>query len=200
VDDHTRLAYSEILGDERGATTAGFLLRATRFYAAHGIRVEALLTDNAWTYRYAHESRATAQRLGIHQLFTRPHRPQTNGKVERYNRTFLEEWAYVRLYRSNAKRARLLPPWLHRYNYHRSPHRARRPSTHRPSQQPIRELQLERVTSHQLRSDGVPSEDAGAQQRSEIRPTGTPVDNGAEPKGLVPHWTTRAGVRPPQRS
>lgn len=120
VDDHTRLAYSEILADERSETTASFLLRATDFYAAHGIRVEALLTDNAWTYRSAHVFRATAERLGIHQLFTRPRRPQTNGKVERYNRTFLEEWAYVRLYRSNAERTRLLPAWLHRYNYHRS--------------------------------------------------------------------------------
>jgi transposase InsO family protein len=120
VDDHTRLAYSEILADEQGATTAGFLVRATQFFAGHGIRVEALLTDNAWTYRKAHVFRATAEQLNIHQLFIRPRRPQTNGKVERYNRTFLEEWAYVRLYRSNAERTRLLPAWLHRYNYHRS--------------------------------------------------------------------------------
>ena len=120
VDDHTRLAYSEILPDERAGTTAGFLVRATDFYAAHGIRVEALLTDNAWTYRNGRAFREAAERLGIRHLFTRPHRPQTNGKVERYNRTFLEEWAYVRLYRSNAERNRLLPAWLHRYNYHRS--------------------------------------------------------------------------------
>ena len=120
VDDHTRLAYSEILPDERAETTAGFLVRATNFYTLHGIRVEALLTDNAWTYRTSHAFRDAAERLGIRQLFTHPRRPQTNGKVERYNRTFLEEWAYVRLYRSNAERARLLPAWLHRYNYHRS--------------------------------------------------------------------------------
>lgn len=120
VDDHTRLAYSEILADERAETGAGFLVRATRFFGAHGIRVEALLTDNAWAYRHAHVFRATAEQLSIRQLFIRPRRPQTNGKVERYHRTFLEEWAYVRLYRSNAERARLLPAWQHRYNYHRS--------------------------------------------------------------------------------
>jgi transposase InsO family protein len=89
-------------------------------FAAHGIRVEAMLTDNAWTYRRAQVFRDTAEELTIRQFFIRPRRPQTNGKVERYNRTSLEEWAYLRLYRGNAERARSLPAWLHRCSYHRS--------------------------------------------------------------------------------
>jgi transposase InsO family protein len=120
VDDHSRLAYSEIHADERTETCAAFLRRAVAFYAAHGIRVERLLTDNAKMYRCSHVFRATAAELGLKQRFTRPRRPQTNGKAERYNRTLLEDWAYVRLYRSNRDRRRLLSAWLHRYNHHRS--------------------------------------------------------------------------------
>jgi transposase InsO family protein len=120
VDDHTRLAYSEILPNERADTCAAFLRRTVAFFASHGVTVERLLTDNAKAYRHAHVFRRAAEQLGIEQRFTRPRHPQTNGKVERYNRTFLDEWAYVRLYRSNAERARLLPAWLHRYNHHRS--------------------------------------------------------------------------------
>jgi transposase InsO family protein len=120
VDDHSRLAYSEILPDERAETCAAFLRRTVEFFAGYGVTVERLLTDNAKAYRYAHVFRETAEQLGVQQRFIRVRRPQTNGKVERYNRTFLDEWAYVRLYRSNAQRARLLPGWLHRYNHHRS--------------------------------------------------------------------------------
>ncbi len=120
VDDHSRLAYSEILEGETAAVSAAFLHRAVVFFASYGIDVKRILTDNAKAYRYAQAFRSTTAELGIEQRFTRPRRPQTNGKVERYNRTFLAEWAYVRLYRSNAERARLLPHWLHRYNHHRS--------------------------------------------------------------------------------
>jgi transposase InsO family protein len=120
VDDHSRLAYSEIHDDETAETCALFLEHAAAWFAARGIHFTELMTDNALMYRRARVFRDTAARLGIQQIFTRPRRPQTNGKAERYHRTFLDEWAYVRLYRSNSERKRLLPVWLHRYNYHRS--------------------------------------------------------------------------------
>jgi transposase-like protein len=91
VDDHSRLAYSEICADERAATCAAFLERATAFFAAHGIRVERVLTDNAFAYRYGRAWQAVLARHGIAQRFCRPYRPQTNGKVERFNRTLIEE-------------------------------------------------------------------------------------------------------------
>ena len=120
VDDHSRMAYAEIHADERGDTCAAFLRRAGAFFAEHGIQVERVLTDNAWNYRASQTFRAAVHSLGATQRFTRFYRPQTNGKVERFNRTLLEEWAYVRPYASNAERAALLPEWLHLYNHHRS--------------------------------------------------------------------------------
>jgi len=120
VDDHSRLAYSELLPDEKAASCAAFLGRAATYFRARGIVIQRLLTDNARMYRDSAVFRSTCSDLGIEQRFIRPRRPQTNGKVERYNRTFLDEWAYVRLYRSNSQRARLLSRWLHAYNYHRS--------------------------------------------------------------------------------
>jgi transposase InsO family protein len=120
VDDHSRLAYSEIHSNERVDTCAAFLVRAHRFYADHGVTVERIMTDNAMAYRVGHAFREAAHLLGVRQVFTRSHRPQTNGKVERFNRTLLEEWAYVRPYQSNEQRVDLLPGWLHTYNHHRS--------------------------------------------------------------------------------
>jgi transposase InsO family protein len=120
VDDHSRLAYSEVLPDEQGTTCAAFLLRAGRFFAGYGIAIERVMTDNAFAYRHSRAFRAAAEELGARQVFIRPHRPQTNGKVERFNRTLLEEWAYVRPYTSNEQRVRLLPTWLHLYNHHRT--------------------------------------------------------------------------------
>jgi transposase-like protein len=120
VDDHSRLAYSEIHGDERVDTCAAFLARSCQFFADHGARVERVMTDNAKAYRIGRAFRDTAASLGIRQVFTRPFRPQTNGKVERFNRTLLEEWAYVRSYQTNAQRSDLLEVWLHLYNHHRS--------------------------------------------------------------------------------
>ena len=120
VDDHSRLAYSEIHGNERADTCAGFLVRASRFFAAHGAVVERVMTDNAIVYRRAHLFREAVVLLGVRQVFTRPFRPQTNGKVERFNRILLEEWAYVRPYSSNRPRLDLFSSWLHTYNYHRS--------------------------------------------------------------------------------
>lgn len=118
VDDHSRLAYSEVLADERAATTVGFWRRALAWYASRGVMVRAVLTDNGPAYRSADFARACAA-AGVRHRFTRPYRPQTNGKVERFNRTLLEEWAYVRVYRSERARTRALDTWLHRYNHHR---------------------------------------------------------------------------------
>jgi Integrase core domain len=103
----------------RDGLRISFLGRAVAFDAAHGIRVERLLTDDAKMYRCSYVFRATG-RNSLKQRFSRPRRLQTNGKVERHNRTLLEEWAYVRLCRSNGDRRRLLSAWLHRYNHHRS--------------------------------------------------------------------------------
>lgn len=118
VDDHSRLAYSEILADEKGATCAGFLLRAASYFAAHGIpRIERLMTDNAFAYRYSLAD-AVAQ-LGAKQVFIRPHCPWQNGKVERLNRTLQTEWAYRQIFTSNAERSEALAPWLEYYNTRR---------------------------------------------------------------------------------
>jgi transposase InsO family protein len=122
VDDHSRMAYAEVLDDEKAATCAAFLRRAGAFFAAHGVQVERVLTDNGPGYR-SHLFRRAVADLGAVPRLTRPYRPQTNGKVERFNRTLLEEWAYVRPYASDQERTGLLPDWLHRYNHHR-PHSA----------------------------------------------------------------------------
>ena len=120
VDDHSRLAYAEVLNDENAASCAAFLRRAGIFFADHGIRVEAVMTDNAMAYRNSHDFRAAVAELGARQVFIRPRRPQTNGKVERFNRTLLEEWAYVRLFTSSQRRTAALDRWLHTYNHHRA--------------------------------------------------------------------------------
>jgi transposase InsO family protein len=123
VDDHSRLAYAEILPDEKGSTAAGFLTRAAAWFATHHITIERVLTDNALTYRRSQAFRQAVAALGAVQRFTRPHCPWTNGKVERFNRTLQTEWAYRRPYTSTAQRAATLPPWLQEYNNHR-PHTA----------------------------------------------------------------------------
>jgi transposase InsO family protein len=122
VDDHCRLTYSEILTDEQGHTAAGFWLRAQAFFAAHGITVARVLTDNGACYR-SRIWRATLTAAGITHKRTRPYRPQTNGKVERFNRTLLVEWAYARPYPSETARRKAFARWLHIYNHHR-PHTA----------------------------------------------------------------------------
>jgi transposase len=117
VDDHSRLAYSEILGDERKETAAGFWQRARAWYLDQGIETEEILTDNGSCYR----SRLFDEVLGqIKHRKTKPYRPQTNGKVERFNRTMLEEWAYVKPYTSEAERRAAFDVFLHLYNHHRS--------------------------------------------------------------------------------
>jgi transposase InsO family protein len=118
VDDHSRLAYSEILADEKGPTCAGFLARAIAYFGAHGItRIDQLMTDNAWAYRYSLRDLCAAR--DIEQVFIRPHCPWQNGKVERLNRTLLTEWAYRQVFTTNAERAAALAPWLEHYNTQR---------------------------------------------------------------------------------
>ncbi|MER5860517.1 integrase core domain-containing protein, partial [Streptomyces sp900105245] len=120
VDDHSRLAYSEIHPDEKAATCAAFLRRAATFFAAAGIdRIERVLTDNAWPYRKSFAWQQALVDLGAAGKLTRIYRPQTNGKVERFNRTLLDEWAYLRPYASNDKRTAALAGFLHTYNHHR---------------------------------------------------------------------------------
>jgi transposase InsO family protein len=119
VDDHSRLAYSEILTNERKETAAGFWLRARAFFAHAGITVTAVMTDNGACYR-SHDF-AAALGEGVKHRRTRPYRPQTNGKVERFNRTMTGEWAYAHAYLSNDERAATYAAWLHTYNHHR-PH------------------------------------------------------------------------------
>jgi transposase InsO family protein len=120
IDDATRLAYAEVLSDERATSAAGFLRRAAAFYGRHGVRVEAVMTDNGSAYRSAVHSLA-CRALGLKHLRTRPYRPQTNGKAERFIRTMLGGWAYGAIYRSSLERTRALDGWLWRYNFRR-PH------------------------------------------------------------------------------
>jgi transposase InsO family protein len=121
VDDRSRVAFSQILPDETGATSARFLVEAASFFAEHGVTIQRVLTDNAKAYTESVVFAKTAAGLGIRLRRTRRYRPQTNGKVERFNKTLLDEWAYGRLYRSNDERRRALTRWLRFYN-HRRPH------------------------------------------------------------------------------
>jgi transposase InsO family protein len=118
VDDHSRLAYSEILPDERKETAAAFWTRAHTYFASVGITVQRVLTDNGSCYRSRlwHD---TLTHAGITPKRTRRYRPQTNGKVERFNRTLLGEWAYHQPYQSETERRAAYPHWLHTYNHHR---------------------------------------------------------------------------------
>jgi transposase InsO family protein len=118
LDDHSRLAYSEVLPDEQAATAAAFWRRAVAWFAELGIRVERVLTDNGSCYRSRDWAAACTEHRVKHKR-TRPYRPQTNGKVERYHRTLLIEWAYVRPYRSERARVAALRRWQHLYNHHR---------------------------------------------------------------------------------
>ena len=118
VDDYSRLAYVEVLDDERASTAVAFLRRAIAFFARYGIRVERILTDNGSAYRAAIHALA-CQALHIRHLRTRPHRPQTNGKAERFIRTLLNGWAYGPIYGSSRERTAALDGWLWHYNHRR---------------------------------------------------------------------------------
>ena len=120
IDDHTRLAYAEVLGDERAATCAGFLSRAVAWFAGHGVTVARVLTDNAKSYRVGKAWIAVCAQLGIGRRFIKPGRPWTNGKAERFNRTLQTEWAYARPWTCNDERTTALDSWLAHYNTARS--------------------------------------------------------------------------------
>jgi transposase InsO family protein len=135
VDDATRLAYVEVLSDEQGATAAGFLQRAVRFYAGYGITVQRVMSDNGACYVSAIHAVA-CRLLGLRHLRTRPYRPRTNGKAERFIRTMLGGWAYGAIYASSAQRTAALDGWLWTYN-HRRPHGS---LSHKPPAARLREL------------------------------------------------------------
>ena len=118
IDDATRMAYAEVLADEKGVTAVAFLGRALAFFQRHGITVERVITDNGSPYRSAVHAIA-CRALGLRHLRTRPYRPQTNGKAERFIRTLLGGWAYGPIYGTNTERVRALDGWLWHYNHHR---------------------------------------------------------------------------------
>lgn len=120
IDDHSRLAYSEIHPDEQGSTCAEFLTRAAAYFAEHGItRIERVMTDNAFSYRLSNDVQAVLRTLGAKHVLIRPHCPWQNGKVERLNRTLQIEWAYRQVFTSNTARADALRPWIEHYNTQR---------------------------------------------------------------------------------
>jgi transposase InsO family protein len=121
VDDHSRLAYAEVLPDERAVTVVAFTERALAFFARHGIVAKRVMTDNAWCYTHSRAFRALLERHRIRHLTTAPYRPRTNGKVERFHQTMAHEWAYGMAYASSQHRERALPYWLEHYN-ERRPH------------------------------------------------------------------------------
>jgi transposase InsO family protein len=121
IDDASRLAYTELLPDERGDSCAGFLARAAAWFASLGVRIERVMTDNAFAYTKSRAFQGAVTALGARHLTTRPYRPRTNGKAERFIQTALREWLYGRPYASSAERATAMPAWLHWYNHHR-PH------------------------------------------------------------------------------
>ena len=134
IDDHARVAYGELFRDEGRLSVARFLARVVGYYRRLGVKIARILTDNGPGYRSKHFARA-CRRLRIKHSFTRPYRPQTNGKAERFIQTALREWAYVRSYANHHERAKAWLPWLHRYNWHR-PHAS---LDHKP---PMRRLGL----------------------------------------------------------
>jgi len=119
IDAHSRSSYAEVLPDERKETTAAFLQRALSHYASQGIQVQRILTDNGMCY-HSKLVQAVCEAHGIKHSFTRPYRPQTNGKAERFIQTALREWAYRLAYQSSEQRSQALKAWLHHYNHHRS--------------------------------------------------------------------------------
>jgi transposase InsO family protein/transposase-like protein len=116
VDDRSRLAYAEIHDDQRAATVVGFLERALAFYARHGVTAKRVMTDNAWVYVKSRDFRRLLEGHGIRHLTTKPYRPRTNGKVERFHQTMAREWAYGLVYQTHRERAQALPHWLNHYN------------------------------------------------------------------------------------
>ena len=121
VDDHSRLAYSELHNNEKAATVTGFVERGLAFYTAHGIKPSRLLSDNAFVYRKNRSLHELLTREAIKHKFIRPRRPQTNGKVERFQQTLKREWGLGQTYRSSDHRAQALSHWLKHHNEHETP-------------------------------------------------------------------------------
>lgn len=119
IDDHSRMAYAEICTDEKAATAIGVLQRAADWFAQRGVTIERVLSDNGSAYK-SYAWRDACVELRITPKRTRPYRPQTNGKIERFHRTLADGWAYARLYESTEQRNIALPGWLHFYNHHRA--------------------------------------------------------------------------------
>jgi len=120
IDDHSRIAFAQILPDEKGPTCAGFLADAAAFFADHGITIREVMTDNALNYRRSNDFRAIITAIGARHILTRPHSPWQNGKAERFNRTLQDGWAYREPFTSNDDRRDALAPWLEHYNYARA--------------------------------------------------------------------------------
>ena len=119
VDDHSRLAYSELLADEKGPTCGAFIARAIAFFAAHNVTVTEVMTDNHMSYKLSTDVRDALADASVRHIYIRPHCPWQNGKVERFNRTLQTEWAYRRVFTSNQARARAFDRWLDHYNNQR---------------------------------------------------------------------------------
>lgn len=157
VDDHSRVAFAQILPDEKGTTCAAFLLAAAEFFADHGVTISRVMTDNALNYRRSAHFQAAIATLGAEHVRTRPHCTWQNGKAERFNRTTQENWAYRHPFTSNTARAYALAPWLEHYNHARA-HTARGP-----------QKQVTRAASHDARHEDpgrVSGARAGARGRS----------------------------------
>jgi transposase InsO family protein len=120
IDDHSGIAFAKIMGSERKRSATAFLKAALAYYESLGIKVERVMTDNGSCYR-SFAFRRLCKRLGLRHIRTKPYKPQTNGKAERFIQTSLREWAYAQAYRNSQQRKQELPLWLHRYNWHR-PH------------------------------------------------------------------------------
>jgi transposase InsO family protein len=127
IDDASRVAFVQVMANQRKESAVAFLEAAVAYYANLGIRIERVMTDNGSCYR-SKRFRAICRRLGIRQIFTKPYTPRTNGKAERFIQTALREWAYARAYQNSDQRSAELPHWLHRYNWHR-PHGSLKAST-----------------------------------------------------------------------
>ena len=132
IDDHSRLAYAEVLADEKAPTAVAFLKRALEFFAGHGVSVQRVMTDNGSAY-VSHLHAAACRELQLKHLRTRPYRPRTNGKAERFIQTLQREWAYGRVFQTSADRTAALGPWLNHYNFTR-PHGV---LSHKPPGSPV---------------------------------------------------------------
>jgi transposase len=189
IDDHSRVAYAEIRADEKAATATDVLRNAVAWYAARGVMIQRVLSDNGPAY-LSHLWRDTCTELGITPKRTRPYRPQTNGKIERFHRTLADGWAYARLYDSDQARRDALPAWLHTYNHHRS-------HTALGGQPPISRLtNLMRAAGPPLRGSVVAAAGGSAlnQPGQVLRPTWRSCARRLPAAGLLMGCRARCGV------